>query len=51
MNQIEKIEEEIDTLREEYLQTKNDVEWIKKFQWAVIVSAVGGLVVGIINLL
>lgn len=38
-------------LKEELTETKTNIGWIMKIQWAVMSAAIGGLVVGLIQLL
>ena len=56
---LEKIENRIDDIVDNHLHhlesdmasTKTNVSWIMKIQWGVMSAAIGGLVVGVINLL
>lgn len=55
VNIEEKLEEifhnHLPHLQEELTETKTNVNWIMKIQWAVMSAAIAGLVVGLIQLL
>jgi hypothetical protein len=56
---IEKIEEDIKTIKENHLShiqedlavVKTNQEWIMKFFWIVCTASIAGLITGLINLL
>ena len=53
------LEEKTDTILNNHLvhlnaglvEVRTDTKWIKKFLWAVLIPAIGGVVAGVINLL
>jgi len=49
MKHIETTNHEMGIVQRDVAKLKTDVEWLKKFQWLILASAIGSLVLQLIN--
>ena len=49
-NHIETLNHETGILCQHQAEIKTDVQWLKKFQWLILSTAIGGVIIGLIRL-
>jgi len=49
MNHIAKSNDELGVVQSDISRMKADIEWLKKFQWLILTTAIGSLVLQLVS--